>query len=60
MDQINKDTAELADTTVVPDDARANSEQLMTILQMRGEILERLILQSLLMLYQYELDPHYH
>ena len=32
MDQINKDTAELADTTVVPDDARANSEQLMTIL----------------------------
>ena len=27
-------------TTVVPEDARANSQQLLTILEMRGEILE--------------------
>ena len=40
MDQIDKDTAELADTTVVPDDTRANSQQFVTILEMRGEILE--------------------
>ena len=41
MDQIDKDTAELADTTIVPDDAQANSQQLLTIFEMRGEILER-------------------
>ena len=41
MDQIDKDTAELADTTVVPDDTRGNSQQFVTILEMRGEILER-------------------
>ena len=28
-------------TTVVPEDARANSQQLLTILEMRGEILEK-------------------
>ena len=28
-------------TTVVPEDAQANSQQLLTILEMRGEILEK-------------------
>ena len=28
-------------TTVVPEDARANSQQLLTILEMQGEILEK-------------------
>ena len=28
-------------TTVVPEDTRANSQQLLTILEMRGEILEK-------------------
>jgi hypothetical protein len=41
MDQIYKDTAELSDNTIVPNDAQANSQYLLTILETRGEIFDR-------------------
>ena len=38
MDQIGKDTAEHADTTIVPDDARRNNQHCQTILVKLVEI----------------------